>query len=211
MQLYLATAKMRYTRYMSSNLSWRTAAALGSAISITAIVAFWLTQSTPPEAPGQAALTPSKGFSLELHDTARAVPPLTITDRDGNSVELVNFMDKVVLLNLWATWCAPCVRELPALDRLQKAMEGSDLVIVALSVDRWGLADVNPFWARTKLAHLEIYIDPTMGAGQVVGARGLPTTLLINRNGMEIARLEGPAEWDSEEIIAYLTILAAAN
>ena len=115
MQLYLATAKMRYTRYMSSNLSWRTASALCAAISITAIVAFWLTQSTPPKAPGQAALAPSKGFSLELHDTARAVPPLTITDRDGNSIEHANFMDKVVLLNLWATWFKPCKEEMLSL------------------------------------------------------------------------------------------------
>ena len=176
-----------------------------------AILAFWLTQSTPPNALGQGEQAPPKVLQLELHDAPRTIPTFTFSDRDTNPVELVSFVNRVVLLNLWATWCAPCIQELPALDRLQQALGSKDFVVLALSLDRGGLTEVEPFWTRMGLTHLDIYLDPTMSEGQTLSTRGLPTTLLINRNGLEMARIEGPAEWDSEEAIAYLRTLAVTH
>ena len=87
-------------------------------------------------------------------------------------------------------------------------MASTNFVVVALSLDRGGLAEVGPFWSRAGLRHLPIYMDPSMTAGQTLGVRGLPTTLLIDQKGFEIARHEGPAEWDSEESISQLKNLS---
>ena len=211
MQLYLATAKNAAHKSMSSGLSWRIVAALGVGLSIIVILALWPTQSTPPKALGQGEQAPPKLFTLQLHDVPRTVPTFTFSDRDANPVQLSSFAGRFVVLNLWATWCTPCIKELPALDRLQKTLGGPDFMVLALSLDRGGLLDVNSFWIRTGLSDLDIYLDPTMSVGQTLSARGLPTTLLLNRDGMEIARLEGPAEWDSTEVIAYFRALTATH
>jgi len=211
MQLYLATAKNAVHKSMSSGLGWRVFAALGAGLFLIAIVAFWPTQSTPPGQLGQDKESTQRDFSLELHDVPRALPAFTFSDKDTNSVQLHSFIGKFVILNLWATWCAPCIKELPALDRLEQILGGPDFEVIALNLDRGGLLDVNPFWTRTGLSNLDIYLDPTMSAGQTLSARGLPTTLLVNRNGLEIARLEGPAEWDSAEAISYFRTLIAAH
>ena len=92
---------------------------------------------------------------------------------------------------------------MPALDRLQENFPIDDLVVVALSIDRTGLSDIEPFWEDAKISSLKMYFDPTMSAGQILGVRGLPTTLLINKKGQELARLEGPAEWAGQEAIKY--------
>ena len=211
MQLYLATAKNAVHKSMSSGLSWRIFAALGVSLVLIAIVAFWPTQSTPPDELGQGEESTEKRFSLQLHDVPRVLPAFTFSDEDTNSVELPSFAGRFVILNLWATWCAPCIKELPALDRLEQTLGGPDFVVIALNLDRGGLLEVNPFWTQTGLSNLDIYLDPTMSAGQTLSARGLPTTLLVNRNGLEIARLEGPAEWDSTEAISYFRTLSATH
>ena len=211
MQLYLATAKNAVHKSMSSGLVWRIFAALGAGLFLIAIVAFWPTQSAPPGQLGQGEVSTQRDFSLELHDVPRALPAFTFSDEDKNSVQLHSFIGKFVILNLWATWCAPCIKELPALDRLDQILGGPDFEVIALSLDRGGLLDVNPFWTRTGLSNLDIYLDPTMSAGQTLTARGLPTTLLVNKNGLEIARLEGPAEWDSAEAVSYFRTLIAAH
>jgi thiol-disulfide isomerase/thioredoxin len=105
---------------------------------------------------------------------------------------------KVVVLNLWATWCAPCVREMPALDRLQALVGGPDAEIVALSLDRGGMAQVGPFFERLGLANLAIYLDPPSEAMKTFRPRGLPTTIIVGRDGRELGRVEGELAWDGE-------------
>jgi len=92
---------------------------------------------------------------------------------------------------------------MPALDQLQASLPETSLTIIALSLDRGGLVDIAPFWEKTKLTSLKVYFDTTMSAGQTLSARGLPTTLLLNRKGEEVARIEGPVEWASPEAIGY--------
>jgi thiol-disulfide isomerase/thioredoxin len=137
----------------------------------------------------------------------KPVPELTFFDGDGNEVTLADFRGEVVVLNLWATWCAPCRREMPSLDRLQAKYEGDGLEVIALSLDRGDVAKVREFFDELAIANLAIYHDPQGRAGRELGAPGLPTTVVIDRAGQEVGRLLGPAEWDSAEALAVIDAL----
>ncbi len=138
--------------------------------------------------------------NLTLHKERIPVPEALFLDKDGKQRSLAEFRGKIVLLNVWATWCAPCRYEMPALNRLQKAMAGKDFTVLAMSIDRRGIAKVEQFFRELKLDALSIFVDPTGRSARRMGVVGLPTTLLIDRQGREIGRLIGPAEWDREEV-----------
>jgi thiol-disulfide isomerase/thioredoxin len=123
---------------------------------------------------------------------------------DGGETTLAAFRGRVVLLNFWATWCAPCVREMPSLDRLQAKLGDEGLEVVAVSEDFAGLEQVRPFFERLQLENLAIYLDSDGALAKALGIAGLPTTLLIDREGRIVGGLEGPAEWDSDEAVALI-------
>jgi len=112
-----------------------------------------------------------------------------------------------VLLNLWATWCAPCKTEMPSLDRLEATLGGGDFAVVALSVDRGGLKEPAAFFARQGISRLKLYNDVTGEASIRVKAPALPLTLVLNEKGEEIARFLGPADWDAPNRVAELQAL----
>jgi thiol-disulfide isomerase/thioredoxin len=112
-----------------------------------------------------------------------------------------SFRGKVVVLNLWATWCTPCVAELPMLDRLQQQLKDVDVVVVALSLDRGGPEAVKEFFQEHDIKHLGVYVDPTMRAQSDFRVIGLPTTILIDREGRDRGRIVGPAEWDDAKAV----------
>ena len=134
----------------------------------------------------------------------KPAPATPITMADGQETSLAAFQGQVVLLNFWATWCAPCVREMPSLDRLQAKLQDEGLTVVAVSEDFAGLDLVKPFFERLKLENLAIYLDSDGALGKAFGIAGLPTTLLIDRQGRVVGGLEGPAEWDSDEAVALV-------
>jgi thiol-disulfide isomerase/thioredoxin len=129
----------------------------------------------------------------------QAVADVAFTGPGGVSMKLSDWRGRAVLLNLWATWCAPCRKEMPSLDRLQKALGSDTFEVVALAVDRTGAESAAKFLAETKVGSLKLYVDATAKAGNALMATGMPTTILIGKDGREIGRLAGPAEWDSEE------------
>ncbi|WP_376087124.1 TlpA family protein disulfide reductase [Roseomonas sp. CCTCC AB2023176] len=141
----------------------------------------------------------------------REVPAIAFTDAAGARTDLSAFAGKGVLLNLWATWCAPCVAEMPALDRAATALEPEGIVVLPLSSDRGGKGQVEPFYGRVGIRHLGIWLDERAAATRALGARGLPTTILIGRDGRERARLEGAAEWDSAEMLDAVRRLCGAG
>jgi thiol-disulfide isomerase/thioredoxin len=149
--------------------------------------------------------------NLVMHDAPQPVPELQFTDGDGQPRTLAEFRGKVVLLNIWATWCLPCRKEMPTLDRLQAELGGPDFEVVALSTDRGGPEVVKKFYAENGIAHLAIHIDTSSQAGFTLATAGLPTTLLIDRQGQEIGRLVGPAEWDAPDMIAFLKSILAGK
>jgi thiol-disulfide isomerase/thioredoxin len=134
----------------------------------------------------------------------REVPDLQFQDGTGRTHSLAEFRGRVVLLNIWATWCAPCREEMPALDRLEAKLGGPDFDVVALSIDRQGTEVVRKFFADVGVKSLRIYIDPSAQAMSRVGAVGVPMTLLIDQDGREIGRRAGPAKWDAARSIEDL-------
>jgi thiol-disulfide isomerase/thioredoxin len=143
------------------------------------------------------------------HPAPEALPDITIQDAQGNDVKLSTFKGKTILLNLWATWCVPCREEMPALDRLQKDMGSDKFQVVALSLDRQGYAASRKFLDDLKATSVKLYADPSSKEGMALKIVGMPTTLLINKDGLEYGRLAGPAPWDSAD--AKKIITAAMN
>ena len=126
-----------------------------------------------------------------------AMPEFRFTDADGKEMTLADFKGKTVLLNLWATWCGPCREEMPGLDRLQAELGGDNFEVVALSLDRGGIEASQRFLDQIKVKSLATYVDATGKASKPLRVIGMPTTLLIDADGLEVGRLIGPAEWDS--------------
>jgi len=143
-------------------------------------------------------------LNLSFADPPAALPALHFADGDGHPTTLADFRGRVILLNVWATWCVPCRKEMPTLDRLQAKLGGPDFQVVALSIDRQGMAVVKPFYRDIGLTALAIYIEQSGKATQLLHAVGVPMTVLIDREGLEVARKMGPAEWDSAEMIAMI-------
>src|ERR687892_1259877 len=132
---------------------------------------------------------------------------------DGETVDLGHFRGKVVLLNYWATWCPPCVREMPSLNRLAAEMEGDGLAVVPVAIDRAGLASVIPFYRDHGLDRLAIYLDPDrrtayLSVGNPNNAAfalyGLPISYLVDRQGRVRGYIAGAVDWDSEAAKALL-------
>jgi thiol-disulfide isomerase/thioredoxin len=158
--------------------------------------------------PAPAAAPPTSPVKdpaqMSLHDTPQVMPGFQFEDGSGQPLTLADFAGKVVLLNIWATWCIPCREEMPTLDRLQTELGSLDFEVVALSIDRGGVDAVRKFYGEIGIERLAIYIDSSGNAATELGVVGLPTTLLIDRQGREIGRLVGPAEWDSPEMVGFL-------
>jgi thiol-disulfide isomerase/thioredoxin len=138
------------------------------------------------------------------HSVPAAMPELQFTDGDGRAHSLADFRGKVVVLNVWATWCGPCRTEMPTLDRLQAQLGGPGFEVVALSVDRGGPERVKAFYASIGVQHLALHIDASSEATSALSIVGLPATILVDRDGKELGRLFGPAKWDAPEALAFL-------
>ena len=131
-------------------------------------------------------------------------PLIPILDAKGNTLNFSDFHGKVVLLNLWATWCAPCLYEMPSLDRLQAEMGSDKFMVLALSIDREGLEVVTPFFKQLGLKSLAVFLDLKGKATKSFRLRGLPTSYIIDHRGMIAGELMGPAEWDTDEAKALM-------
>ena len=126
-------------------------------------------------------------------------------DQYGNAISLEDYSGKVVLLNFWATWCPPCRKEMPGIDRLAGELGGEDLAVIPLSMDRFDVERVVDFFEEIDVQHLGIHQDRSGATARRAGALGLPVTLILDRDGREIARLAGEAEWDGPNAKAILT------
>ena len=139
------------------------------------------------------------------------LPDVSFQNGEGETLTLASFRGKWVLLNLWATWCTPCREEMPSLDRLQGELGGSDFMVVAVSMDRNGVALAKGFLAEVKAEHLALYADPSSKMMFAFKVFGLPTTLLISPDGEIVGRFVGPVEWDKEGPRAIIAKLKAAR
>jgi thiol-disulfide isomerase/thioredoxin len=137
-------------------------------------------------------------------------PTAVFTNADGKTLSLRDFAGKLVLVNLWATWCEPCRREMPSLERLQTRL-GDKITILAISEDRGGSKAVAPFIAKFGLKVVKTYLDPESAVGRAFRVDGLPTSFLIDRQGRVLGRVEGEAEWDSPKMLAIIDPLLSED
>jgi thiol-disulfide isomerase/thioredoxin len=154
----------------------------------------------------QVAALPNVGHmaAFVIRPQPQPLPELRFQTGAGETRTVADWNGRVVLMNLWATWCAPCIKELPDLARLQKELGSPEFEVVAVSVDRTGAAGAQRFLEKTGSTALALYVDPTARLANTAGAVGLPATILIGRDGREIGRLLGPAEWASDDAKALI-------
>ncbi len=157
-----------------------------------------------PSGPGTNALSRGEMAAFVFRKEAEPLPAFKFQDADGKERTLADWKGKVVLLNLWATWCLPCRKEMPALDRLQAAEGSAKFEVLAISVDRKGLDASKKFLDETGVKNLGLYVDTSGRLNSDLKAIGLPATILIDTEGREIGRLLGPAEWDSEDAVRLI-------
>ena len=140
-----------------------------------------------------------------------AVADVAFTDAQGARHTLSEFRGRYVLLNLWATWCGPCVKELPALAKLKSSLGTAKLDVVAVNVGRSSVSDTASFLSEHQASSLTAYLDTDIALMRVFGAYGLPLTVLIDPQGRLVAKALGPAEWDDPAAIDYFKTLATAK
>jgi thiol-disulfide isomerase/thioredoxin len=129
-------------------------------------------------------------------------------DGDGAEVSLESFRGKVVILNLWAPWCVPCLQEMPSLDRLAGRLPEKDFAVVTVTKDGLGDTPSRRMFEKMGFTRLKFYLDPKGVIEPEIGARGFPTTLILGADGAPLAMREGAADWDSEEMMARLEKLS---
>ncbi len=158
-----------------------------------------------PSGPGSNALSTGQMAAFVFKKVPEALPDTAnFIDAAGKERTFKDWRGKVVLLNLWATWCIPCRKEMPGIERLQTALGSDKFEVVAVSIDRTGIEGAKKFLDGIKVSKLGVYADPSVRMTAALKAIGLPATLLIDREGREVGRLTGPAEWDSPEAKALI-------
>jgi len=195
---------------------------LYSLIAIVAAIAGFLTttlfdrfsggESVNGQATAQAVVASSKaaenaasGFEkLVQSGEPKELPSVTFVDAGGKERSLSDWQGKVVLVNLWATWCAPCRIEMPDLNRLQASLGGDDFTVLPINLDWSGADKPRKFLKSEDLDNLPLYLDKTKSVMQKLGAIGLPLTIIVDQQGREVARLAGAAKWDSDEAKAFI-------
>jgi len=183
-----------------------------AAVSIIAaliIIAVGFVASRPapePEAvaaadqPAPAAEEKPDVSSITWHETPQPAPATVFKDAADADRTLADFAGKVMVVNFWATWCAPCVKEMPTLDALQAKLGGPDFVVLAISQDREGARVAKPFAEKQEWKNLGFYVESAGRFMRDAKLNGLPTSLIIDKSGREVGRLEGELEWDSPEV-----------
>lgn len=152
---------------------------------------------------------PDLGAALQRTDPPVVPPEITFTGADGTPHKLAEFLGHGMVINLWATWCQPCVAEMPSLAALSKALAPDDIAVLPLSSDRGGADVVRSFYQQHEISGLPVLLDPKGAAARAWRARGIPTSLIIDRKGQERGRIEGSADWSSKASVELVKRLVA--
>lgn len=190
---------------------------------LAAITAYYLFQAdtrkagpaeTVVETPAPAAPGPGGALSKALstgtlaafliHPETKPLPDVAFADGEGKPLKLSDWKGRVVLINLWATWCAPCRKEMPDLAKLQRELGSDQFEVVAISVDRKGAEASSSFLKETGADALRLYVEPSTNIVGELQSAGLPATILVDRQGRELGRLLGPAHWAAPEAVALI-------
>lgn len=170
--------------------------ALGAIVLGTGLAGPVLAESGPPI---EGEIQNFEAFSEPLETT-----DVTVLTKDGGTTTLEQFRGKFVVLNFWATWCGPCIRELPSLERLNAALPDDKALVVLVSQDRGGFKQTERFLKKLDVEFPDNFVDERLRFSRALGVVSLPTTILVAPDGREVGRLVGAAEWDSPEALALV-------
>ena len=185
---------------------------LGAALTALALAAPWPSPAKAEATPAALeALREGEMDKLVVHPAPQPAVDGSFTDVDGGSHSLADFRGKVVVLNFWATWCAPCREEMPSLDRLQAEKGGADLAVVTVATGRNSPQGITRFFEDEGITALPRYTDADMSLARSMAVFGLPVTVILDRDGQEVARLTGGADWNSDSARAILAAIAASK
>jgi len=163
----------------------------------------------PPAMANHEASEPTDGTvnSFKRVDPPRQVEDVSFYNSQGAAVRLSDFKGKLVLLNIWATWCPPCIRELPALDNLESKLGSSRFVVLPISIDEGGKSQAEPFYQRLDIKRLGLYLDPDKALSWSFPVDVLPATFILDEDGRVIRFLRGFIDWESAESERFLKSL----
>ncbi len=148
-------------------------------------------------------------LKLAVHETPQAASDVVFFASDGGETTLADFQGRIALVNFWATWCAPCRAEMPALAALETAFGGEDFAVVTIATGHNPRPAMERFFDEIDVDNLPLNTDPRQALARSMGVLGLPVTVLLDRDGNEIARLIGGADWESESARALVAALIA--
>jgi thiol-disulfide isomerase/thioredoxin len=140
----------------------------------------------------------------------QAAPPLRFTNAKGRALTLADYAGHGLVVNLWATWCGPCVAEIPSFAAAAPLLASSRILVLPISVDDTGAAAVRPFYASHHISTLPVLLNQDGSAMDLLNARGIPVTIIINAAGQMVARLEGAADWSGPATLAKIRALTLA-
>jgi thiol-disulfide isomerase/thioredoxin len=155
----------------------------------------------------RSLMAPPSGLSHLTREQPKPAPDVAFADLAGRAHRLSDFKGRFILFNLWATWCAPCVREVPALARLSTEMPRNSFWVVTVALPPGSARETNEFLVAHEASALPTYFDSQTSSFPLIRGRGLPLTILVDPGGREIARAWGPVEWDAPETVAHLRTL----
>jgi len=143
--------------------------------------------------------------NLSINKELKKYEELTFIDDKNNQLNLIDFKGNLILLNFWATWCTPCKKEMPSLDKLQIHKNLDNLKIFPINVGQDDLEKSTKFFNDLQIKNLKIYFDPSINLTKKFGLRGIPTSILINKDGLEFARIIGSIDFEDSEFIEWLS------
>jgi thiol-disulfide isomerase/thioredoxin len=190
-------------------MTLRTRLVLIAVAALAAVGIPWLLYENRASDVNASASPPAVLDKMQLTEGTPQAPAVTFYDAEGKALSLNDFRGRYVLVNLWATWCGPCINELPSLVRLQAELPQDKITVLPLDLERHDAGKVAEFLERTKIEGLPIYIDRDFSAMRGFAANELPLTILIDAEGKEVARAAGEQKWDHADSVAFLKAISA--
>ena len=143
--------------------------------------------------------------NIVINDQPKKYDSLTFLDAENNQLDLKNYKGNLVLLNFWATWCAPCKKEMPSLDQLLIHESLNNLIIFPINIGQDSLKKTSDFFEDLKIKNLKPYFDSPVTLAKKFGLRGIPTSILFSKDGLEVARIIGSINFEDERFIKWLS------